>query len=162
AQINPGMPSGAFIESASGNLKVVSMGSSSMVNAGGVLVGTPASADDSLGNIYVAGLDSNGTPWLNIYMVAPQSWIGWQTPGATYVGKPALAVAPNGVAYSCYRDVSGYYWLISYRQSSGFGSRQNLGRLLQSDPVLAAAPDSSLYLLGIDSSSAAWGGHVNP
>src|SRR5262249_28056367 len=91
-------PSAAFRD-VFGSVRLLSAGSISTANAGGVFASDPAIGKDLSGDTFIAAVDSSGALWVNDIANGAQSWNGWVSAGGSVQGVPALASSAGGAAY---------------------------------------------------------------
>ncbi len=146
---SPLISAAGVLRDTAGGIRLSRYPSASLSNSGGVFASDPAVAQDLSGNTFVAARDSSNAIWTNVFNPGTSTWAGWQLGGGATAGVPAIAVAPNGTAWIAARDAFGSYWLVSYTAGVGYGAWVPLGGFFNTDPVITACGDGSVYVAGL-------------
>lgn len=122
-------------------------------DAGGVFAGTPAAAQNAVGDTFAVALDTyGGALYIRKFSAASNSWnANWVVANGIFQGSPSAAVDPNGTLWFAARDNYNAYYLNSYTEGVGLGGWINLGGIFTSDPVISVSLDGIVNIVGKDS-----------
>ena len=141
------------LRSTSGSLNLLAFGATNFHVSGSGFASDPATDQNAGGDTVAAVRDASNSLFANVFRSGPKTWGSWTFLIGGSKGVPAVAVAPNGVAWVAYRMVSNEYSLVSYNTANTtVGPPVNLLGAFSTDPEVAACPDGSIYVLGSDNS----------
>ncbi len=157
----------AVFRDANGAIRLSTFGSSVVLNGGGIFASDFSIAERE-GFTYpqdaftsIVGRDSFDAVWLSTYKTSAQTWTSYLA-GGVVQGTPAIAISPiTNTPQFVARDNYDAYWVNGW-DGSNFGTWMNLGGVFSTDPVIAACPDGSFYIVGKDNYNALWSKHYIP